>query len=95
MEKFTKGEWNKDKFGSIVDRKGEMITMMGVSLFMNGPQNIREEAMANRDLFLSAPKMYRTLCRVRDWMSKLDPDALGHDPHYHQIVAALKKARGE
>jgi hypothetical protein len=59
MTGFTPGPWNRNKYGSLLDSKGENILFRGVSIATSGSRVA--EAEKNTDLAAAAPAMQQSL----------------------------------
>lgn len=83
MSGYTKGPWFRDKYGAMVDAKGENILLRGVSTLCSGSDDRMEMAEANTTLACAAPELLEALENAQ---------ALYPCDMY---AAAIAKARGE
>lgn len=89
-EKFTKGDWELDRFGTI-KANGETLLVSGVAIPCGYSSN--EEVEANTHLITAAPEMYNMLNLA---LSYMDGDSIEDFAYqYKEIEKLLAKARGE
>lgn len=105
MNKHTPGPWIRDKYGAMIDSKGESIILRGVSTLCSGSDDRIEMAEANTDLACSAPDLLAALIDARDVISvalrssapdwfKDEEDVASHVT-VSRIDRAIAKSRGE
>lgn len=106
--KFTKGPWQRDKYGSVKDANGESVMLHGFSLCC-GYTPKDDPSHANTDVALAAPELYEALAMLAEYPleafgkenSKPDTPLFGANGWTLTVGdvlnarAVLKKARGE
>lgn len=94
--KFTKGPWQRDKYGSVKGVNGESVMLHGFSLCC-GYTPKDDPSYANTDVALAAPELYEALEEAADCINDLSRNKGGWDYErvIQDIAAILEKARGE
>lgn len=100
MSKHTKGPWFRDKYGAMVDAKGESILLRGVSTLCSGSDDRMEMAEANTTLACAAPELlealHNALASCLAWQGEPDDFSCSiHRAVVEQCRAAIRKALGE
>ena len=94
--KFTPGPWSRDKYGHVIDTKGESVLLRSVSIACSGM--MVDEAEKNTDLIAAAPDLLEALIFCLDGLRTYAPEhmhGLQKDSYIRKASSAIAKATGE